>query len=55
MMEQRQSFEEENKKEESRDEEKGSEDAPGKSQEEGTPSSASCQISGFINKFFYFL
>jgi len=35
-------LERESGKEENRDEEEGSEDGPGESQEEGTPSSASC-------------
>jgi len=41
-IEQRWSLEGENRKEESRDEEGGSKDGPGKSQEEGTLLSASC-------------
>ena len=41
-MERRWGSEEESGKEENRDEEKGSEDGPGESQEGGTPSSASC-------------
>ena len=47
-MERRQSSEGESEKEENRDEEEGSKDGPGESQEGGTPSSASCQISGFV-------
>jgi len=42
MLEQRWGLEGENKKEESGDEEEGSENGPGKSQEEGTLLSASC-------------
>jgi len=41
-MEWRWSLEKENRKEESRDEEGGSKDVPGESQEERTPSSISC-------------
>ena len=41
-MERRWGLEEESSKEENGDEEEGSEDGPGKSQEGGTPSSASC-------------
>ena len=41
-IEQRWGSERENGKEESRDEEEGSKDSSGESQEEGTPSSASC-------------
>jgi len=41
-MEQRWGLEGENEKEENRDEEEGSKDGLGESQEEGTPSSASC-------------
>jgi len=41
-MEQRWSLEGEVRKEESRDDIEGSEDGPGKIQEEGTPLSASC-------------
>ena len=41
-MEQRWGSEEESRKEENRDEEEGSKDGPGESQEGGTPSSASC-------------
>ena len=42
MMEQRWGLEEESRKEENGDEEEGSKDGPRESQEEGTPSSASC-------------
>jgi len=42
VMEQRWDSEGESRKEENRDEEEGSKDGPGKSQEGGTPSSASC-------------
>ena len=42
MMEWRWSSERESGKEENRDEEEGSEEGPGESQEEWTPSSASC-------------
>ena len=42
MMEWRWSSERESGKEENRDEEEGSEEGPGESQEERTPSSASC-------------
>ena len=41
-MEQRLGLEGESRKEENGDKEEGSEDGPGESQEEGTPSSASC-------------
>ena len=41
-MERRWGSEEESGKKENRDEEEGSEDGPGESQERGTPSSASC-------------
>ena len=41
-MERRWGSEEESKKEENRDDVEGSEDGPRESQEEGTPSSASC-------------
>jgi len=41
-MEWRWGLEGENRKEESRDEEKGSKDGPRESQEEGTPLSVSC-------------
>jgi len=41
-MERRWGSEEESGKEENRDDVEGSEDGPGESQEEGTPSSASC-------------
>jgi len=41
-MERRWGLEEESRKEENRDEEEGSEDGPGESQERGTPSSVSC-------------
>ena len=47
-MEQRWGLEGENMKEESRDKEKGSEDDPGESQEEGTLLSTSYQNSGFV-------
>jgi len=47
-IEQRWGSEEESRKEESRDDAEGSEDGPRESQEEGTLSSASCQISGFL-------
>ena len=42
MMEQRWGSEEESRKEENRDEEEGSKDGPGESQEKGTPLSAFC-------------
>ena len=42
MMEQRWGTEEESRKEENRDDAERSEDGPRESQEEGTPSSASC-------------
>ena len=42
VMEQRWDSEGESRKEENRDEEEGSEDGPGESQEGGTPLSASC-------------
>jgi len=47
----------ENKKEESGDDEEGSKDDLRESQEEGTPSSASYQNSGFVLVFFncYFI
>ena len=47
-MEWRQGLEGENEKEQSRDEEEGSEDGPGKSQEEETALSALCQNSSFV-------
>ena len=42
VMEQKWGSEEESGKEENRDEEEGSKDGPGESQERGTPSSTSC-------------
>ena len=42
VMEWRWASEEESRKEENEGDEEGSEDGPGESQEEGTPSSASC-------------
>jgi len=42
VIEQRWGSEEESGKEENRDDVEGSEDGPGESQEEGTPSSTSC-------------
>ena len=43
----------ENEKEESRDNEEGSKDSLRKSQEERTPSSASCKYNGLVNKFLF--
>ena len=51
-MEWRQGLEEESGKEENGDDTEGSKDSPGESQEEGTPSSASCQYTSFV--FFLF-
>ena len=48
MMEQKWGLEREDKKEKSGDEEEGSENGPGKSQEEEILSSASCQNSSFV-------
>ena len=48
VMEQKQNSEGEDGKEESRDEEGGSENGPRESQEEETLSSISCQYSGFV-------
>ena len=49
----RQSLEGKVEKVESGDNTEGSEDGSGESQKEGTPSSASCQYSGFL--FFYLI
>jgi len=53
MIEQRWGLEVENKKEESRDNEKGSNDGSRESQEERTPSSTSCWYSGFVLLVFF--
>jgi len=50
MMEQRWSLEGENGKEESRDEEKGSEDGPRESQERETPLSTSCCCGNHLSQ-----